>query len=128
MTNDAYVDHVRDLLASIPDLRFRRMFGGTGVYSGPRMFGLIAQDQLYIKADEASRPGFQDAGSAPFVFESKGRVTATSYWRIPASAEDDAAEAERWARLGVQAADQAHKPKRPRATARADLGPGPWDE
>jgi len=122
----AYVEHVRDLLASLPELRFRKMFGGTGVYGGPGMFALIAGDQLYIKTDAASRPSFQAAGSSPFAFEAKGRTTITSYWRLPASAEDDSGEAERWARLGLEAAARAAKPKPRKAAAPVDLGPGPW--
>lgn len=128
MTTDAYVEHVRDLLASIPDLRFRKMFGGAGVYSGSRMFALLAADQLYIKTDAAIRSRFEEAGSAPFTFQGAGgRTTVTSYWRLPLPAEDEPEEVERWARLGLEAAGRASKPMRPKAVASVDLGPGPWD-
>ncbi len=128
MTTDAYVEHVRDLLASIPDLRFRKMFGGTGVYSGSRMFALLAADQLYIKTDAASRARFETAGSAPFTFQGTGgRTTVTSYWRLPALAEDDPEEVERWAQLGLEAAARAGKPTRPETAASVNLAPGPWN-
>lgn len=127
MSTDANVEHVRDLLATIPDLRFRRMFGGVGVYSGACMFALLADDQLYIKTDAENRGAFEAAGSVPFAFEAQGRTTPTSYWRLPAAAEDDPAEAERWARLGLEAAGRKPTPKRRKGAAPVDLGPGPWD-
>lgn len=130
MTTDASIEHVRDLLASLPDLRFRKMFGGAGVYSSGRMFAVLADDQLYIKADDSTRGEFEAAGSTRITMQTKdGRTMVMNYWRLPAGAEDDSAEAERWARLGMAAAERAgtSKPKR-RATAPArDLGPGPWD-
>ncbi|MBW3617044.1 MAG: TfoX/Sxy family protein [Proteobacteria bacterium] len=127
MTTDAYVEHVRDLLASIPDLRFRKMFGGAGVYSGLRMFALLAADQLYIKTDAASRARFEAAGSTPFTFQGAGgRTTITSCWRLRTLAEDHP-KVERWARLGLEAAAHAGAPTRLRARGLADLGPGPWD-
>jgi DNA transformation protein len=131
VTTDALIEHVRDLLASMPDIRFRKMFGGAGVYSGGRMFGLIADDQLYIKADDLTRPEFERAGSGPFTYDpGNGRKpTMMGYWRLPAGAEDDPAETERWARLGLAAAERAGapKPKRRAAAPVHDLGPGPWD-
>lgn len=127
MTTDASIEHVCDLLAFLPDLRFRKMFGGAGLYSGERMFAFIADHQLYIKTDAENRSRFEAAGSRPFAFETKGRVTTTSYWRLPTDAEDDPAEVEAWVRLGLAAADRAREPKPPKAAAPPDLGPGPWD-
>lgn len=127
MSLDAYVEHARDLLAGTPELRFRRMFGGVGVYSGPQMFALIVDDQLYLKTDERSREAFAANGSAPFVYDAARGPTTTSYWRLPADGQDDPAEARRWASLALEAAGRAKRPKA-RAGAKADLGPGPWDE
>ena len=127
---DAYVEHVRDLLASISDLRFRKMFGGMGIYTGSRMFALIAGDQLYIKADALTRGEFEAAGSAPITMLTKdGRTMSMSYWRLPPSAEDDPTEARRWAELGVDTAARAAAPRPSRGRSAAGyLGPGPWDE
>ena len=135
MSNDAYVEHVRDLLASMPELRFRGMFGGVGVYSGAQMFGLIAEEQLYLKVDGLTRPVFEAAGSVAFTYHPGGerKPIGMSYWRLPAEAEEDEAEAARWARLALEAAMRV---KAPRVKARSgrgaapqhDLGPGPWDE
>ena len=130
MTTDALIEHVRDLLASMPDIRFRKMFGGAGVYSGGRMFAVVADDGLYIKADDMTRGEFEAAGSSRITMEAKdGRTMTMNYWRLPAGAEDNPTEAERWARLGLAAAERAGapKPKRRAAAPVHDLGPGPWD-
>ena len=38
------------------------MFGGWGLYLHGRMFGLITEGQLYLKADDLTRPDFERAG------------------------------------------------------------------
>ena len=126
MVSDAYHEHVRELLASVPELGFRRMFGGLGVFSGGRMFALAAADQLYLKTDAQNRAAFEAAGSEPFAFTAKGRVTATSYWRLPPGAEDDAGEADPWIALALDATHRAVRPRKGKTAH--DLGPGPWDE
>jgi len=124
---EAYVEHVRELLGGLGPIATRRMFGGVGVFCDDMMFALLADDDLYLKTDEANRGEFERAGSEPFTLEMKGRVERTSYWRLPAEASDDPAEALRWARLGLDAALRKRKPKTRRPVA-ADLGPGPWNE
>jgi DNA transformation protein len=104
------------------------------------MFALIADDVLYLKADECNRPEFEGAGSEPFTYEAKGRRTIMAYWRAP----DDAMESRElmapWARSALDAAlrAQAARPRtgrsrpkssrpetkagRPRTTARGSRG------
>ena len=125
--SESFTEHVRELLAPLGALRIKRMFGGTGVWCDDRMFAFIEGDDLYLKADAETRAAFEAAGSEPFMIEMRGRTESTGYWRLPAEASDDPAEALRWARLGLDAALRAGKPKKkgPAAPA-ADLGPGPW--
>ena len=69
------------------------------------MFGLIADDVLYFKADAETRPGFEAAGSEPFAFEnSKGRKISTSYWRVPDRLMDGGEELMAWAQKALSAA------------------------
>ena len=129
--SDGFAEHVRELLAELGPIQIRKMFGGAGVYRDGVVFGLIDDDTLYFKTDEATRAEWAAAGSAPFTFQYKdGRTEATSYWRLPAAASDDAEAAQRWARLGLEAALRKSRPKKgaKAASPAADLGPGPWDE
>lgn len=128
MPADAHLEHARELLASIPDLRFRRMFGGLGVFSGDLMFALVAGDQVYLKTVAETRGAFEAAGSEPFAFDTAKGRTATSYWSLPAIAEDDAALAQHWAQLALNTAVAAKRSKPKLGRKSHDLGPGPWDE
>lgn len=123
-------EQVRDLLAALGPLAIKRMFGGAGVYVDGMMFGLLAGETLYLKVDDINQPEFEAAGSGPFVFEMKdGRSAALRYWRLPDTAADDQEEATRWARLAIDAALRARRPKsgKRKGAHRPDIGPGPWD-
>ncbi len=118
--------HVQELLGALGPIRIKRMFGGAGVYAHELMFGLIAGETLYLKADDLNEAEFRAAGSAPFTFAMKdGRTAEIRYMSLPEDAAEDAEAAERWARLGLDAALRAKKPKK--GASRADIGPGPWD-
>jgi len=100
-------DDLRDLFAPFGPVRVRAMFGGLGVYHEERMFALVAEGEVYMKADAESLPAFEAAGSRPFVFEGKGKLVTTSYWLLPDAASDDEDELRRWADMAVQAARRA---------------------
>jgi DNA transformation protein len=42
------------------------MFGGYGIYHQDLMFGLVADNTLYLKTDAESAPYFSAVGSLPF--------------------------------------------------------------
>jgi len=111
-----YVQHVLELLQPLGEVRAKAMFGGWGLYQGAVFFGVIAEDQVYFRADEVNRPDFEAVRSKPWFFEPT-QIT-TSYYAPPDTALDDARELSRWARSGVEAA-QRHKAasaKKPRPT------------
>ena len=66
-------DHVLDLLAPLGPVTARRMFGGFGIYLDGVMFALIADDILYLKVDDRTRPDYEAAGSAPFRPRPRGK-------------------------------------------------------
>jgi DNA transformation protein len=109
-------DFVLDQLAGIADLRSRRMFGGVGLYSGERFFGILAADELFFKVDDSNRAGYEAAGSEPFrpVMD---RPVSMSYWRVPLEVLEDPAELVVWARVAVAVASRAPR-KRRRSAAR----------
>lgn len=84
-----YKTYVQDLLAPTGPVEIKRMFGGAGLFRGGLMFGLIADDVLYLKTDADNRPDFDAAGSAPFTFTRGGKVMRTSYWSCPADVLED---------------------------------------
>lgn len=104
---DAYLEWLRELLGSIGPVDFRSMFGGHGVYADGRRVGLVADQQLYLKVDDATKVEFAMAGSSPFVYDGKGKPVAMSYWLAPDEALDDADAMARWARHARDAAARA---------------------
>ena len=52
-----FQDHLAELFAPLGGVVFRRMFGGVGVFRDGLMFALVADDVLYMKADDGDEPG-----------------------------------------------------------------------
>ncbi len=111
---DPFVDYLLELLAPLGATSARRMFGGWGVYVDGLMAGLVAEETFYLKTDAETRAIFEEAGSAPFMFEQRGRVVETSYWSAPEAAMDSPDAMRPWARRALDAARRkpAAKPKR----------------
>ncbi len=101
-----FVAYLLDVLQPLGPLRARRMFGGYGLYCHERIFALVADDTLYIKADAANKPQFEAVGLRPFQpFADK--PSTMPYYPLPSEALDDADVMLAWARLGVEAAARA---------------------
>jgi DNA transformation protein len=101
-----FVDMCVELLGeAVGGVSAKRMFSGWGLFRDGRMFGLIADDRLYLKTDAANRPAFETAGLEPFTYmaKSKKRVSL-GYYEVPPEALDDAGEMRPWARGAIEAA------------------------
>lgn len=122
--SEGFVELLKDCMRGLGPVSVRRMFGGAGIYADGVMFGLIADDTLYLKADEETKCDFESEGLGPFVYEGGGRTIAMSYWRIPERLLDDPDEMVAWARtaLGVAQRAAVAKPKRTKATTAALTG------
>lgn len=114
---DSFVDYTVELLEKLGPVQSRSMFGGWGLYFGGRMFGLIAEGQLFLKVDDVTKPDFQAAGCRPFVYEGAGKSVEMGYWLPPADAADDAYALLPWARKAVAAAERAALKKAPKKKA-----------
>ena len=78
------------------------MFGGVGIYAAELFFALLDDDTLYFKADDATRPQFEDRGMAPFrPYGEEGEVMG--YYEVPADVLEDPEALGAWleAALGV---------------------------
>ncbi|MCH9050691.1 MAG: TfoX/Sxy family protein [Proteobacteria bacterium] len=106
-------DHVLDLLAPLGPVTARRMFGGFGIYLDGVMFALIADDILYLKVDDRTRPDYEAAGSAPFRPRQKGKPFTMPYWEAPLGALEDGDELCAWANGALGAARRAKAGKSP---------------
>jgi DNA transformation protein len=99
-----FVDNLEEVLASFGPIRTKRMFGGYGVYHDDLMFGLVADDVLYLKADENSSDAFRQCGLPQFEYEKAGKKTKMSYYMAPEEIFDDPLQAKKWAVRAFEAA------------------------
>ncbi len=110
-------EFVLDQLASVRELRSRRMFGGIGLYAGERFFGIVAADELFFKVDDGNRAAYEAAGSEPFrPLADRRRPVSMSYFRVPIEVLEDPGQLAEWARAAIRAANA---PKRPVARPKA---------
>lgn len=109
----AFIEHLRELIAPLAAFEARRMFGGWGVYLDGRMCALVADGQLYLKTDAATRAAFEAAGCAPFVYTGQKQPITMSYWSVPDDALDSSEAMAPWARRAMQAADRVPPARRP---------------
>ncbi len=100
-----FVIHALELLSGVGPVEARRMFGGHGVYARGVMFGLLDDDELFLKTDPASRPRFVEAGCRSWVYVGPThKMENTSYFRPPDDAHEDPEAMLAWAALGLEAA------------------------
>lgn len=100
-----FVDYLVEQLAPLGDVTAKSMFGGWGILLDGRMFGLVADETFYIKADAESRADFERENLPPFRYQRREReVAVMTYFQPPAAAIDDRELLCMWARKGVEAA------------------------
>jgi len=108
---DDFVAHCTELLGSAGTVRSRRMFGGRGFYVDELFVALIAYDRLYLKADAQTRPAFEAAGCAPFMYDGAGKSVTMGYFSAPDDAMESPALMQPWARFALAAALRARAAK-----------------
>jgi DNA transformation protein len=102
---------LEQLARAIPDVHGRAMFGGVGIYSGGLFFALIAEDTLYFKVDETTRPDYETRGMGPFrPLGPAGEVM--QYYAVPEDLLEDPQCLRAWAERALAVA----KRKKARST------------
>ncbi len=125
-----FIDFLLENLAPLGPVYARRMFGGAGLYCDGLMFALIADDTVYLKADDKTSQDFMSEGLKPFTYHGKSKPITMSYWRVPERLFDDQDEFVAWADVALRVAKSGLKPKRTTAAkkkAKAKSKPKPRD-
>jgi DNA transformation protein len=112
---DGFRDFVIEQLEQVArDIRARRMFGAVGIYCGDLFFAVIADDRVYFKVDDQTRPKFDAEGMQPFRPYGED-YAAISYYEVPVGVLESPDDLRVWARTAVGAAQRAGmKPRRKR--------------
>jgi len=106
-----FVDTLLEKLARFGDPSARFMFGGWGIYLDGTIMAIVADEALYLKADDATLAEFERAGSTPFK-PYPDKDATMSYFEAPADIFDDDNEFENWIRLAVEAGLRGAQKKR----------------
>ncbi len=113
-----FAQHVIEAMQGFAPVEARAMFGGFGIFRHGLMFGLIADEQLYFKADDQSVPEFTALGLGPFRYAARGKTTQLGYYQAPPEVFDDAGQMTEWARKGFECALRAQRLKDEKARKR----------
>ena len=95
-----------DLFVEFGPIALRRFFGGDGIWSGDNMFGMVFDDRIFFKTDEATRKLFLAEKCKPFSFRkhSTGETIVTTWFGLPDRLYDDPDELAAWARAALDVA------------------------
>jgi DNA transformation protein len=109
-TSESYRTFVLEQLERVTPVTGRAMFGGLGIYAEGMFFALIADDRLFFKVDDSTRPAFEALGMKPFrPFEDEN---AMGYYEVPADVLEDVIQLAAWVSQSVGVAARAKKRKR----------------
>ena len=107
-----YVEYLKEVFSEFGPVQPSRMFGGYGIFCKGLMFALVADDTLYLKADETIAQHFTERELEQFSYEKQGKAFKMSYYMAPEDIFDDPEEAKIWAERSYAAAGCSNKPKK----------------
>ena len=67
-----FVNYLLEMMEPFEGVSSKAMFGGYAIYKDGVMFGLIAEDTLYLKVDDFNRFEFERLDLEPFIY-TKGK-------------------------------------------------------
>jgi len=106
-----FVDYVKDIFEQFDAVTMRKMFGGYGIYRNGLMFALIADNELYFKADQETAEFFANYGSSPFTYDNGRKLVKMSYWKVSDEVLEDQDMIKKWMDMAYNAAVKAKKKK-----------------
>jgi DNA transformation protein and related proteins len=107
--SESYREFVLEQLGRVTPVTGKSMFGGVGIYAQGLFFALIAEDRLYFKVDDATRPVFERRGMEPF--RPFGEESAMGYYEVPADVAEDVGLLEIWMKKAIDVAAKARRGK-----------------
>ena len=114
---NSYLEFLAEWLSPLGQISSRSMFGGHCLYCDGVVFALVADNVLYLKANDANRPEFEGLGLKPFR-PFPDRPETMQYYPPPPEFFEDADAMERWGRAAIEAGRKARPKKRTVARGR----------
>jgi DNA transformation protein and related proteins len=104
LSQNEFLEYIKESLEPFGATKYRAMFGGYGIYKNDLMFALIANSELYFKADNEAATYFQSFGSEAFTYDSKGKKVKMSYYKVPPEILEDQGSLQTWCDLAYSGA------------------------
>jgi DNA transformation protein len=114
--SESYRVFVLEQLGRVAPVTAKHMFGGVGLYAQGLFFALIAEDRLYFKVDDSTRPDFERLGMEPF--RPFGEDSAMGYYEVSADVAEDAMQLAPWMQKAIDVAAKAKRAKVKRSTGK----------
>jgi DNA transformation protein len=90
------------------------MMGGATLYLDGAAFAIVADDELWFKADSETDAAWDAEGCDRFSYTyGDGRTATMNYRRAPTDVHDEADAMRRWSRLALEAGQRAADRKKP---------------
>ena len=93
-------------LERLVPVRAKAMFGGIGIYSDEIFFAIVADDRLYFKVDDLTRPDYLTHGMD--CFKPYGEEMR-SYYQVPEIVLDEPLLLRQWALAAIETARRTKK-------------------
>ena len=100
--SQSYRDFVLEQLGRVTSVTGKSMFGGVGIYGQGVFFAIIAEDRLYFKVDNTTRPDFEQRGMEPF--RPFGEEGAMGYYEVPADVVENVDQLGIWMKKAIHVA------------------------
>ena len=108
--SESYREFVLEQLGRVTPVIGKSMFGGAGIYAQGLFFALIAEDRLYFKVNDTTRPDFEQLGMEPF--RPFGEDSAMGYYEVPADVVEDSVQLVAWMNKAIDVAANSKRRKR----------------
>lgn len=106
-----FQDYVLEQLAGVGAIMPKKMFGGVGLYCHKVFFGILFNNNLYLKVDDSNRQDYEKEGMPPFQ-PFAGRPMTMQYYEVPAEVLEDKRRLAVWAQKAIAVAARANKSKK----------------
>jgi len=107
-----FVDFLIDLMQSVGPVYSKGMFGGHGIFLEGLMFGLVADNVLYLKTDKQTENDFISQNLEPFTYMKKDKPFKMNYYQAPEETLEDSDKMNPWANTAYAVAVRAAAKKK----------------
>ncbi len=107
-----FVSYIVDLMQSMGPIYSKSMFGGYGIFLDGLMFGLVADNVLYLKTDTQTENNFISKNLEAFTYAKKNKTFKMNYYQAPEETLEDAEQMNHWANTAYSVAIRAAEKKK----------------